>query len=99
MIKYLEKENFDDEIAKGRILVDFYATWCGPCKMLSGVLENVEDSIGMPILKIDVDKHEELARRFRVMSIPTVILFEDGKEVKKKIGFMNEKKVSEVISE
>ena len=78
MIKYLEKENFDDEIAKGRILVDFYAPWCGPCKMLSGVLENVEDSIGMPILKIDVDKHEELARRFRVMSIPTVILFEDG---------------------
>ena len=67
--------------------------------MLSGVLENVEDSIGMPILKIDVDKHEELARRFRVMSIPTVILFEDGKEVKKKIGFMNEKKVSEFISE
>ena len=99
MIKYLEKENFDDEIANGRILVDFYATWCGPCKMLSGVLENVEDSIGMPILKIDVDKHEELARRFRVMSIPTVILFEDGKEVKKKIGFMNEKKVSEFISE
>lgn len=99
MIKYLEKENFDDEIAMGRILVDFYATWCGPCKMLSGVLENVEDSIGMPILKIDVDKHEELARRFRVMSIPTVILFEDGKEVKKKIGFMNEKKVSEFISE
>ena len=99
MIKYLEKENFDDEIATGRILVDFYATWCGPCKMLSGVLENVEDSIGMPILKIDVDKHEELARRFRVMSIPTVILFEDGKEVKKKIGFMNEKKVSEFISE
>ena len=99
MIKYLEKENFDDEIATGRILVDFFATWCGPCKMLSGVLENVEDSIGMPILKIDVDKHEELARRFRVMSIPTVILFEDGKEVKKKIGFMNEKKVSEFISE
>ena len=46
MIKYLEKENFDDEIAKGRILVDFYATWCGPCKMLSGVLENVEDIAG-----------------------------------------------------
>ena len=63
---------------KKTFLADFYATWCGPCKMLSGVLENVEDSIGMPILKIDVDKHEELARRFRVMSIPTVILFEDG---------------------
>ena len=99
MIKYLDKENFDDEIANGRILVDFYATWCGPCKVLSGVLENVADSIGVPILKIDVDKHEELARRFKVMSIPTVILFEDGKEVKKKIGFMNEKKVSEFVGE
>ena len=92
-------ENDFSSLIKDKAVADFYATWCGPCKMLSGVLENVEDSIGMPILKIDVDKHEELARRFRVMSIPTVILFEDGKEVKKKIGFMNEKKVSEFISE
>lgn len=92
-------ENDFESLIRDKAVVDFYATWCGPCKMLSGVLENVEDSIGMPILKIDVDKHEELARRFRVMSIPTVILFEDGKEVKKKIGFMNEKKVSEFISE
>ena len=94
MIKYLEKENFDDEIAKGRILVDFYATWCGPCKMLSGVLENVEDSIGMPILKIDVDKHEELARRFRVMSIEIGF---DGTRAVKYWGGLCGKNVGDMI--
>ena len=88
MIKYLEKENFDDEIAKGRILVDFYATWCGPCKMFGPVFEEVEKEQDFNFVKIDVDKYPEIARKYGVMSIPTVILFKDGMEVKRYTGFM-----------
>lgn len=96
MIKYLEKENFEDVI-KDRVLVDFYATWCGPCKMLGEVFESVHKDIDIPIVKVDVDKFEKLAREYKVMSIPTLILFENGREVKKHIGFMDEKKLKDFI--
>ena len=87
MIKYLKNEDFNEEIAKGKILVDFYADWCGPCKALGEVLENLSDT---NILKINVDEHQDLATKYGVMSIPTIILFEDGKEIKKNIGFLSE---------
>jgi len=78
-------ENFDEVVRDGFVLVDFYANWCGPCKMQAPVLETLPDNI--KVVKIDVDEEETLARRFGVMSIPTLILFKDGKEVKKNIGF------------
>lgn len=84
MIKHLENEDFNKEIKGKRILVDFYADWCGPCKMMGKVLEDVD----FDILKVNVDTHSDLAKEFGVMSIPTLILFEDGKAVKKSIGFM-----------
>ncbi len=84
MIKYLENENdFENEINKEFILVDFYADWCGPCKMMGKVLEEIED---IDILKINVDNFPNIARKFKVMSIPTLIIFENGKEIKKNIG-------------
>ena len=71
---YLDKEeNFDDLIKEGTILVDFYATWCGPCKMLEGELESIEDKI--KIVKVDIDKFQKLTMSYRIMSVPTMIFF------------------------
>lgn len=93
MIKIYNGEDFDSLIKK-RVLVDFYADWCGPCKMLGPVLEKL-DSID--VIKINVDNFGDLAKKYGVMSIPCVILFEDAKEIKRNIGFMNETKVKEFI--
>ena len=78
-----------------RVLVDFYANWCGPCKMLGPVLETVSDEI--KVLKVNVDNNQELAREYGVMSIPCVVLFENGREVKRNIGFMPEAKLREFV--
>lgn len=93
MAKMYNGENFD-EIIKNRVLVDFYADWCGPCKMLGPVLEKVND---IDIIKVNVDMYGELSRKYGIMSIPCLILFEDGKEVKRNLGFINEDKVREFI--
>ena len=87
-------EDFN-EVIKERVLVDFYANWCGPCKMLSPVLEKVSDEV--KILKVNVDDYQELARSYGVMSIPCVILFDNNKEIKRNIGFMTEGKLKEFI--
>lgn len=73
MAKMYNGENFD-EIIKNRVLVDFYADWCGPCKMLGPVLEKVND---IDIIKVNVDMYGELSRKYGIMSIPCLILFED----------------------
>lgn len=96
MIKYLKEENFDDEIKDGVVLVDFYADWCGPCKMLGQVLEAIED---INILKVNTDEFEELSMKYGVMSIPTIILFKDGKEVAKNVGFMAKEELEEWINQ
>lgn len=84
----LRNENFNDLINNEYVLVDFFATWCGPCKMMHPVLERVSDTI--KIVKVDVDSFPELARTYGIMTIPTLILFKGGNEVDKKIGFMAE---------
>ena len=97
MIKYLEKENdFEKEISKEMVLVDFYADWCGPCKMMGKVLEEMAD---IDILKVNVDNFPNIARDFKVMSIPTIILFENGKELKRNIGFLNEKELTKFLED
>ena len=87
-------ENFN-EIINERVLVDFYANWCGPCKMLSPVVEKLSDEI--KILKVNVDSYQDLAREYGVMSIPCIILFENGKEIKRNVGFLPEAKLREFI--
>ena len=75
---YLDKEeNFDELIKDEVVLVDFYATWCGPCKMLEGELEAIEDKI--KIVKVDIDKFQKLTQEYRIMSVPTMIFYKDGK--------------------
>lgn len=94
MVINYEGNNFD-ELIKERVLVDFYANWCGPCKMLGPVLEKVSDSI--KVIKVNVDDNQDLARKYGVMSIPCVILFDNGNEVKRNIGFVPEGKLREFI--
>lgn len=93
MIKHLEKD-FDNEIKGKRLLVDFYAEWCGPCKMLTIVLSQINE---IDILKVDTDKFPEIAQKYGVMSVPTVFLMEDGNIIKKHIGFMNNEEVKQFI--
>ena len=93
-IIHLTNENFEDLI-KEKVLVDFYANWCGPCKMIAPELERVESSI--KVVKVDVDEFEDLAREYGVMSIPTLILFENGKEAKRTIGFIAKERIEKFI--
>ncbi len=96
MIKHLEKkEDFEPMINSSKILVDFYAEWCGPCKMLGPILEQVNE---IDVLKINVDEFPDLAAKFGVMSIPTLILFVEGKEIKKEIGFKNLDEIKKMIA-
>ena len=85
MIKYLEKKEDFNEIIKGEVLVDFYADWCGPCKMMGTILEEIDF---IDVLKVNVDDYPEIATKYGVMSIPTLIKFKDGEEVKKTIGYI-----------
>lgn len=89
MIKHLSNANEFEREIKGEVtLVDFFAEWCGPCQMLAPVLEQFSQEFPGNIVKIDVDEIPELARQFRVMSIPTLMVFKDGKFVKKQLGYM-----------
>lgn len=94
MVKHLAKESEFDELIKTRVLVDFYADWCGPCQRLAPLLESVK---GIDILKVNVDEYPEIAKNYGIMSIPTLILFKDGKEVRKEIGFHTVDEITEMI--
>jgi thioredoxin 1 len=96
-MRYYNGENFDDLVKSGVHLIDFYADWCGPCKMLGTVLEEVQDSID--IIKVNTDSYGELANRFKVMSIPHLVFFKDGKEVSYSVGFMDKDTLLEKIEE
>ena len=90
------EKNFDDLI-KSRAVVDFYATWCGPCKMFGPIFEEVGTDSDINFIKVDVDKDSDIARRYGVMTIPTVILFEKGEEVKRNIGFMTKDDLNDFV--
>ena len=91
MLKHINNvAEFEKDIKEGKILVDFFATWCGPCKMLSPVLEELSNqNPDLLILKIDVDEVGALAARFGVRAIPTLMLFKDGKLIETRMGYQN----------
>lgn len=84
------KDEFTAKVKEGKYLVDFYASWCGPCQMLSPVLEEISGTLeadGVTIIKVDVDKAPEIAGEFGVMSIPTMFLIKDGENISSEQGF------------
>ncbi len=96
MIKHLkENENLESLLTKDLTLVDFYAEWCGPCKMLGPVLEKLEN---INIIKVDVDIHQQLAMNYGIMSVPSLLFFKNGQLVKKEIGFRSEEDLKNIIS-
>lgn len=97
MLKHYSENNFN-EVIKSKVLVDFYANWCGPCKMLSPILEQLVSEVDIDIVKVDVDKYQDLAREYKVMSIPCLILFDNEKEIKRTLGFMPKEKLKEFIN-
>ncbi len=96
-MKYLENEDFKEEVKEGKVLVDFYADWCGPCKMLGEVIEEVSQEMDIKIVKVNVDKHADLAREFGIMSIPYIVLYENGEAKRSNLGFMMKEDLKKFI--
>lgn len=101
-IKHITKDNFNELVvdSKTPVLVDFFATWCGPCKMLSPILEQVADEVKNKVVvaKLDIDECMELAQEYGIMSVPTMILFKDGAEVSRNIGFRGKPQILDMIN-
>ena len=95
----LQNNELDKEIEKGLVLVDFFATWCGPCRMQSGVLDEVIEETKIKLVKIDVDKNEIIAKQYGIMSIPTIILFKDGIVLEKRVGLTSKEQLIKLIEE
>ncbi|HET7628264.1 MAG TPA: thioredoxin [Bacillales bacterium] len=93
-------QNFTEETSQGLVLADFWAEWCGPCKMIAPVLEEIDAELSdqVKIVKLDVDENQETAGNFGVMSIPTLILFKDGEVVDKVVGYQPKEALVEVIN-
>ncbi|HEX7066332.1 MAG TPA: thioredoxin [Bacillales bacterium] len=93
-------QNFSQETSEGLVLADFWAEWCGPCKMVAPVLEEINDEMAdkVKIVKLDVDENQETAGNFGVMSIPTLIFFKDGEVVDKVVGYQPKEALVEVIN-
>lgn len=81
------------------VLIDFFATWCGPCKMLTPVLKEVKDTLGdrISIIKIDVDKNQQLASKYQVRGVPTMILYQQGKQLWRQSGALSKEEIIKII--
>lgn len=97
---YLDDSNFEHAISKGVTLVDFYADWCGPCRMIAPLIEELSDEMKgqAKIAKLDIENAQQAARDFEVTSIPTVIVFKDGKEFNRAVGLRDKKTLKEMIT-
>lgn len=91
------EDSFNDLVKDGIVLVDFFATWCGPCKMLGPVLEEIASTKDFKIVKIDVDECQSLARNYGIMSVPTLMIFKNGQLTDQKSGFLPKERLIEWV--
>ena len=101
-INTIKMSNFNSIIKSDKpVLIDFFATWCGPCKMLSPILKEVKDTLGdrISILKIDVDKNQQIAAQYQVRGVPTMILFQNSKQLWRQSGVLNKEDIIKIILE
>lgn len=98
-MKYIETEaEFNELINKKLVLVDFYATWCGPCQLLSEVLEELEkENKDLTIIKVDVDRNETLARKHGIISIPTIEIYKNKQLINKQIGYLSKEEIKDLL--
>ena len=98
-VNKISGDQFKEEIAKGLTLIDFFADWCGPCRMLAPVLEEVAVAMEgkATIAKLDIDKYQEIASEYQITSVPTIILFKDGKEAGRIVGLRDATQLKEFI--
>ncbi len=98
MVKQITDKEFDEAIKTGKVLVDCYAEWCGPCKMLSPVIDELSEELSdVNFYKLNVDESDEVVRKYSVMSIPTLLIFEDGELKNTSVGFKNKDQVKELL--
>ncbi|WP_018664921.1 thioredoxin [Heyndrickxia acidiproducens] len=98
-ITHATDATFSQEVSEGLVLTDFWATWCGPCKMIAPVLEEIDSEMGdqVKIVKVDVDENQETASKYGIMSIPTLVVMKDGQQVDKVIGYQPKEALEELV--
>lgn len=101
MIKELVKEEFKTDISQGSVLVDFYSKTCGPCKMLSFILNGIDKIYGekLNIIKVDFEENPDLIEEYKIEGYPTLVMFKDGKEVSRKAGLQQQPVIVKMIEE
>lgn len=98
-MKVINNEEFKSLVinSKRLVLVDFFATWCGPCRMLAPILEVVQEETKIPVYKVDVDENYELSKEYGIMAVPTMVIFVNGKEVERTSGYMQKNAIEEIL--
>ncbi len=99
-MKIINEEQYAEEVlkSKGVVMLDFFATWCGPCRMISSVLDEIEDERKIPVYKMDVDENQNIPREYGVLSIPTVCIFKDGVFQEKFLGYRGKAEILDLLN-